>query len=153
MAVHARLPSCRLPLLWCVPFAVPAEGPSPPGRYHHGLQVVVASKALRHRTVVAGVVVYLLAGNGPAGDEVFERFLGEWSRLPLPVVAGLALFGRIDAEQPHELRAKLHGIAADNLEARLRRSENGVAICFRMSHGSQYEGKKSEMPNQSNLTH
>jgi hypothetical protein len=45
-------------------------------------------------------------------------------------------------------------LAVDNLEARLRsRSDNGVVICFRMSRGSQYEANKSEMPNQSNLTH
>jgi hypothetical protein len=96
----------------------------------------------------------LLAGHGPASDEVLKRFLGNRAWVPLPVVAGLAFFGRIDAEQPYELTAKLHGIAVDNLEPRLRsRSENGVAICFRMSRGSQYEGEKSEMPNQSNLTH
>ena len=71
----------------------------------------------------------------------------------MPIVAGLALIGRIDAEQPHELGAKLYGVTVDNLEARLRWSENGVAICFRMSRGSQYDGKKNEITNQSNLTH
>jgi hypothetical protein len=67
------------------------------------------------------------------------------------IVAGLALLRSIDAEQSHELGPKLQGIAVDNLEARLRsRSENSVAICFRMSRGNQYDRKKSEMPNQSN---
>jgi hypothetical protein len=152
--MHPGLARRRFLLLRRIPFAVPTEGPSPTGRDHQCLQVILPREALRHGAVVACIVVYLLACHRPATDEVFQSFLGQRPWLPLPVVAGLALFGRIDAEQPHELRPKLHSIAVDNLEARLRsRSDNGVVICFRMSRGSQYEGKKSEVPNQSNLTH
>jgi hypothetical protein len=55
--------------------------------------------------------------NGPGRDEVFERFLGEWSRMPLPVVAGLSLCRCIDAEQPHELGTELYGIRCRSARA------------------------------------
>jgi hypothetical protein len=48
--------------------------------------------------------------------------------------------GRIDAEQPHELGAELHGIPVHHLKARPRaRSRDGVAIGFRESWEAEYE--------------
>jgi hypothetical protein len=46
-----------------------------PAATHQCLQVILPCEALRHRTVVAGVVVDLLADDGSAGNEVLQRLL------------------------------------------------------------------------------
>jgi hypothetical protein len=84
MAVHPRLPVGGFLFLWRIPFAVLTKGPSPSGGYHHRLQVVIASKALRHGAIVPGVVVHLLTSHWPSGDEVLKRLLGERPRMPWP---------------------------------------------------------------------
>jgi hypothetical protein len=102
MRMHPSLARRRFLLLRRIPFAVPAEGPGPTGRDHQCLQVIFPREALRHGAVVACIVAYLLACHRPASDEVFQSLLGQRPWLPLPIVAGLALFGRIDAEQPRQ---------------------------------------------------
>ena len=125
-----------------IPFAVSAEGPSPVGRHHHRLQVILAREALRHGMVVAGVVVYLLADDRPASDEVLQRLLRQRSRMPFPVVAGLALLRGVDAEQSYELRAELNGIAIDDLKARPRARSDDVVLGLRMRRNSQKQEKQ-----------
>jgi hypothetical protein len=55
MAVHSSLSSDGLPFFRRIPFAVLPERPSPPGRHHHCLEVIVTSKALRHWAMVSRV--------------------------------------------------------------------------------------------------
>jgi hypothetical protein len=49
MAVHTSFARRRFFLLGRIPFAVPAEGPSPARGHHHRLQVILAREALRRR--------------------------------------------------------------------------------------------------------
>ena len=125
MTVHAGVPVGGFLFFWRISLAVSPKRPGPPSRYHHRLQVIVAGKALRHRSVVASVV---LAGDRPASDEILKRLLRQRSRMPLPIVAGLALLGRVDAEQPHELGAELYGIAVHNLEPGLSGPNHSVIV-------------------------
>ena len=51
--------------------------------------------------------------------------------MPLPIVAGLAFFRSIDAEQSHELGSEFHGIAVDDLEPWLSGPNHSVVIGLR----------------------
>jgi hypothetical protein len=73
MPVHAGLRVGGFLLLGRIAFAVPTEGPGPAARHHQRLQVVVAGKALRHGSIVARVVVDLLAGTGLSAAETRAR--------------------------------------------------------------------------------
>src|SRR5919107_1110814 len=100
VTVHAGLPVGGFLFLWRIPLTVSAEGPGPASGHHQPLQVIFLREALSHRTVGADVVVHLLANDGPAPDEVFERLLCKRARVPLPIIASLAPFRSVDPEQP-----------------------------------------------------
>jgi hypothetical protein len=51
---------------------------------------------------------------GAGSDDVRQRLLCQRSRMPMSIVAHLALLWRVDAEQTDELRAKFYGIAIDD---------------------------------------
>jgi hypothetical protein len=75
MRMHANATRRGPPLGISVLGAELGIGPSPTGSDHHRLQIILPRKALRHWTVVASVVVNLLTGDRPAGDEVLQSFL------------------------------------------------------------------------------
>ena len=154
MAVHAQLASRSLSLFGCISLAVPAEGPSPACSNHHGLKVVIASKALRHRAVVPRVVIHLLAVDRPSRNEGFQGLLRQRAGLPLPVIAGLPLLRGVDSEQAHELRAELDGISVDHLKARAgTRPDKGVIVGLCVSRTSKDEGQQTKAPHRTAHSH
>src|ERR671913_644587 len=63
VSVHPGLPVGGFLFFWRIPLTVSAEGPSPATGHHQRLQVIFLREALPHRTVVADVVVHLLAND------------------------------------------------------------------------------------------
>jgi len=117
MRVNADAARCRPSLGVDILIAEGGVGPRPACAYHHHLEVVLASKAGRDRTVILAVIVDLVTRHWAASNENDERLRRQRAGIPVAVVARLPFLGSVDAEQADALTAKLHGIAIRDREA------------------------------------
>ena len=126
MRVNADATGCRPSLGIDILIAEGSIGPCPAGTYHQRLEVVLASKADRNRTVVLVVIIDLVTRHGTAGDESDKSLGRQRARIPLVIVARLSLLGSVDAEQTDALTTELYGVAIRDREA--MRASRAVGI-------------------------
>ena len=117
MPVNADAARCRPSLGVNVLVAEGGIGPRPAGAHHERLEVVLASKADRDRTVILVVIVHLVTRHGTASDEIDKSFRRQRTGIPVAVVARLSFLGCVNAEQADALTTELHGIAIRDREA------------------------------------
>src|ERR1700722_12436395 len=115
--MNADAARCRPSLRVNVLVAEGSIGPGPAGRYHQGLEVVLASKADCDRAVVFMVIVHLVTRHRTASDESDKGLCRQRTGIPVATVARLSLLGSVDAEQANTLTPKLHGVAIGGREA------------------------------------
>src|ERR1700722_3139967 len=101
-------------------------GPSPAGRDHQRLKVVLAGNADRNGAVIPMVIVDLVTRHRAAGNETDESLCRQRTRIPVAIIARLSLLGSVDAEQANTLTPKLYGVAIRDSEA-MRASR---AVCI-----------------------
>jgi hypothetical protein len=116
MRMNANAARCSPSLSVNVLVAEGSIGPSPAGRDHQRLKVVLAGKADCHRAVVLVVVVHLVTRHRMASNESDESLCRQRVRIPVATITRLSFLGRVNAEQADTLPAKLYGIAIRDCE-------------------------------------